>query len=54
MGEGKLSQAEAKDQGILLECSVAILKPQKDSVIKSNVISHVWGHRVLYALHRGR
>lgn len=44
MGEGKLSQAEAKDQGsLLLECSVGILKPQKGSVIKSNGISHMWG-----------
>lgn len=42
MGEGERSQAEAKDQGILLECSVGILKPQKGSVIKSNVIICVW------------
>lgn len=53
MGEGKLSQAEAKDRGILLlECSVGILKPQKGSAIKSNVISRAWGHRVLYSPHR--
>lgn len=54
MGEGKLSQAEAKDQGILLlECSVGILKPQKGSVIKSNGISVCVGHRVLYSPHSG-
>lgn len=53
MGEGKLSQAEAKDQGILLlEGSVGILKPQKGSVIKSNVISPVWQYGLIFPAQR--
>lgn len=54
MGEGKLSQAGAKDQGILLlEGSVGMLKPPRGSVPKSSGVCYVWQHRLIF-LHRGR